>query len=69
MHSGARQLGIDSGRTMSETSKTRRRVPRGLGQELGQTQYREFDSGDLRDAKDAPATILGARIPGGSRGH
>jgi hypothetical protein len=69
MHSGARQLGMDSGGTISETTKTLRRVPLVLGHEVRQPQYREFDAGDLGDAKDAPATILGARVPGGSRGH
>lgn len=69
MHSGARQRGIDSRGTMGETFKTLRRVPLVLGHERGQTRYREFDSGDSGDAKDASATILGARMPGGGRGH
>ena len=69
MHSAARQLGMDSGGTVSKTTKPLRRVPRVLGHGVGQPQYREFDSGDLGDAKDAPAAILGARVPGGSRGH
>lgn len=69
MHSGARQLGMDAGGTVSKTTKTLRREPRVLGHGVGQPQYREFDLGDLGDAKDALATILGARVPGGSRGH